>query len=185
MNEPDRRPMVAVPPHERRVRRRQAARVVVRAEGYVLLGSDTDPGIPGTQWWVTPGGGLDTGESFVQAAARELAEETGLRVDPVDLFGPVARRIVHHGYSDQVLVQREDFFVLDLPARFEPDTAGFTAEEKVTLAAGFGWFTPAELAGLTVWPAELLRLFEVSIGSSLIDFGDVEESTVPVSLGHR
>ncbi len=177
--------MIAVPPLERRVRTRQAARVVVRAEGRVLLGSDTDPGLPGTQWWVTPGGGLDAGESFVRAAARELAEETGLLIDPADLFGPVARRVVHHGYSDQILVQREDFFVLDLPARFEPDTAGFTPEERVTMAAGFGWFTPAELADLTVWPAELARLFRASIGSPLIDFGDVEESTVPVSLGHR
>ena len=177
--------MVAVPPPQRRVRRRQAARVVVRAEGRVLLASDCDPGIPGSQWWVTPGGGLDIGESFAQAAARELAEETGLLVDPGDFFGPVARRVVHHGYSDQVLVQREDFFVLDLPARYEPDTAGFTAEEKVTMAAGFGWFTVADLVGKIVWPVELPRLIAATTASGLIDFGHVEESTVPVRLGHR
>ncbi|WIY82868.1 NUDIX domain-containing protein [Propionimicrobium sp. PCR01-08-3] len=185
MNDPDRRPMVAVPPRERRVRTRQAARVVVRAEGRVLLGSDTDPGMPGTQWWVTPGGGLDAGETFAEGAARELAEETGLVVDPGDLTGPIARRVVHHGYSDHILQQREDFFVLDLPARFEPDTAGFTEDEKVTMAAGFGWFTLDELTGKTVWPVEIARLMRAEPGDELIDFGDVEESTVPVSLGHR
>ncbi|MPM91237.1 hypothetical protein SDC9_138364 [bioreactor metagenome] len=92
---------------------------------------------------------------------------------------------MHHGYSDQVLVQREDFFVLDLPARYEPDTAGFTAEEKVTMAAGFGWFTVADLVGKIVWPVELPRLIAATIATQLIDFGDVEESTVPVRLGHR
>jgi 8-oxo-dGTP pyrophosphatase MutT (NUDIX family) len=32
-------------------------------------------------YWVTPGGALETGESFEQAALRELEEETGIQVD--------------------------------------------------------------------------------------------------------
>ncbi|MEV4216755.1 NUDIX hydrolase [Nonomuraea sp. NPDC049725] len=36
---------------------------------------------PGRGWEI-PGGHLDPGETPVQAAARELAEETGLRLDP-------------------------------------------------------------------------------------------------------
>ena len=183
-NESDRRPMVAVPPPQRPLRRRRAARVVVRAAGRVLLMADSDPGLPGSGWWVTPGGGLDIGETSRQAAARELAEETGLRVSAADLVGPIAYRVLRHGYSDQVLVQQEDFYALDLPAIFTPDSAGFTPEEQVTLS-GFHWFTAEELGALLVWPAELARLVADATSSQPIDFGEVEESTVPVALGHR
>ena len=72
---------------------------------------------------------------------------------------------------------------LDLPAPFEPDTAGYTPEEQVTLT-GHGWFTVRELAAITVWPAELAEVFD-SAGEEVVDWGDVEESTVPVELGHQ
>lgn len=53
--------------------------VVADAEGRVLLGQAHDGR------WELPGGKVDPGESFEQAAARELAEETDLRVAPEDV----------------------------------------------------------------------------------------------------
>jgi 8-oxo-dGTP pyrophosphatase MutT (NUDIX family) len=42
--------------------------------------------------WFLPGGGSEPHESFAECAARELFEETGLRVGPDDLTGPVGVR---------------------------------------------------------------------------------------------
>ncbi|MDJ0382684.1 NUDIX domain-containing protein [Streptomyces sp. G-G2] len=53
--------------------------VVLDADGRVLLGRAHDGR------WELPGGKVDPGEGFEQAAARELAEETDLRVAPGDV----------------------------------------------------------------------------------------------------
>ena len=41
----------------------------------VLLFADTDPGVPGVSWWVTPGGGIDPGETPEAAGLREQAAQ--------------------------------------------------------------------------------------------------------------
>lgn len=60
-----------------------SARVAVVDDGAVLLIRQRGGDEPGA--WVLPGGHVEAGESLPQAAARELAEETGLRVDPGSL----------------------------------------------------------------------------------------------------
>ncbi|MFZ2625924.1 MAG: NUDIX domain-containing protein [Propionibacterium sp.] len=176
------RTFVTVVPADRPVRRRRASRVIVLAGERVLLEEDTDPGCPGVTWWVTPGGGVDAGESFEQAAVRELREETGLHIAGTDLEGPVGRRVTHHGYSDQVLVQQEFFFILRTE-QFTVDTSGYTPEERQTLART-AWLTRDELAGRTYWP-ELLPTLWNSTPGSFLEMGHVEESTVPLTADQR
>ena len=139
---------------------------------------DSDPGVPGSGWWFTPGGGIDPGETSLQAAVREVLEETGLLIEETELIGPIAVRTVMHGFSDQITRQHETFFAIEVPGPFDIAPAALTEDELVTLT-GFRWMTLAEAAGEMVWPVELGVLLEAD-GSTLIDFGDVEESIIPV-----
>lgn len=61
---------------------------LVDPDGRLLLLDATDPARPGTRWWELPGGGVEDGESEVDALVREVLEETGLRVRPEDV-GPL------------------------------------------------------------------------------------------------
>jgi 8-oxo-dGTP pyrophosphatase MutT (NUDIX family) len=175
-----RRTFHAVPAQLRPQRSRRASRVIVVAEGAVLMLADTDPGLPGSRWWVTPGGGIDPGETAIEAAVREVAEELGLEVPAARLVGPVAVRDIIHGYSDQILRQHETFFVLPLDERFEPSQDGHTPDELITLA-GWAWIEIDELDRQSepVWPSWVAQFVDGWDGI-VHDFGTAEESTVPV-----
>ena len=72
---------------------RTAARVlVVTRDADMLLLVGHDAANPDHTWVFTPGGGLRPGEDPRAGAVRELAEESGIDVAPVDLEGPVAHR---------------------------------------------------------------------------------------------
>ena len=148
--------------------------MVLLADEEVLLIGDSDPGVPGSAWWVVPGGGIDEGESAILAALREVHEETGLHLDPCQLEGPVARRIVVHGYSDRIRVQ-EEVFLRARCGRFQPSTAGWTASERNRMT-GHRWFPLSALPD-SVWPSDLIDLVE----RRSVEMGMVEESTVPLT----
>jgi len=180
------RTFVPVPPEERPRRTRSTVRVLlIDDRDRILLFADSDPGVPGARWWITPGGGIDPGESERVAAVRELEEETGLRVAEADLFGPTMRRTVVHGYSDVVIDQDDVFYACWVPA-FEVSTAGHTEEELLTMAE-HRWWTREELAATDeeIWPAVLLDLWKDAdvrrdaAASDPADGGWVEESSVP------
>ncbi|TDB75028.1 NUDIX hydrolase [Micromonospora sp. KC723] len=124
---------------------RRAGRVLlVDSEGRLLLFEGFDPARPDHRYWFTPGGGLDPGETPAQGAARELAEETGLRLAPAELGDPVWSETVEFPFDGVRYRQEQEFFLVRVDA-WEVDTAGFDAVERATVS-GYRWWPAAELA---------------------------------------
>jgi 8-oxo-dGTP pyrophosphatase MutT (NUDIX family) len=152
------------------VSRRTSARIVLLDDaGCVLLFCGSDPALPDDSdgsaplWWFTVGGAVQAGETMPQAAVRELQEETGLRVDPAEMIGPVWRRDAVIDFNGSVIRSEEMFFV-HRTRRFEPSTAGRTGLERAYIH-GHRWCDATMIAelvtkGETVYPLQLGELLD-------------------------
>jgi 8-oxo-dGTP pyrophosphatase MutT (NUDIX family) len=129
----------------------------------LLLMMTKAPDTSGAARWITPGGGVDPGESHEEAAVRELHEETGqvvaevgpvVRVDDFEVPWDAADHT--HGHAE--------FFVVRLP-HFEVVDDDWTDDERVDILES-RWFSldelesttdPVEPVDLAVTVAEVLR----------------------------
>ena len=115
---------------------RHAARVLLLdRRDRLLLFRCQEPGAE-RAFWITPGGGLEGGETHQQAAERELYEETGL--DGVAIGPCVWTRTHTFPWLGKLYRQHEQFF----PARVdghEVDAAAHTEEEKSVLTQHRWW----------------------------------------------
>ena len=129
------------------VKHRETARIMlVDDENRIfMLKTHFDPEVGLPPRWLTPGGGIEAGESTLQAAVRELREETGLIVDPEVLGEPVlvtsgrwdwADGLNFHTYKDTIYELRV--------SNFQPDTSGFTQDELRDILE-YRWWTVEEL----------------------------------------
>ena len=105
--------------------------------GRVLLVQRGRP--PGEGLWTVPGGRIEPGETAAAACAREVAEETGLTAEVLELAELVER--IGRG-PDGALAYH--FVILDFLVRV-PDGA---APRPGSDAAAAGWFTAEELDAL-------------------------------------
>jgi ADP-ribose pyrophosphatase YjhB (NUDIX family) len=141
---------------------RRAARVLLLDDAdRVLLLHGRDPHRPGHTYWFTVGGGLDEGESYLEAAVREVREETGLALAGAELTGPVWRQVTEFPFAGQWYVQEQEFFVARVPAAgdWSFSRAGFDELESAYID-GFSWWSTTELASSDerVYPAELAEV---------------------------
>ncbi len=144
---------------------RRASRVLLVDEaGRVLLLHGFDPARPDHGYWFTVGGGLDEGETAAQGAARELFEETGLRVTPDQLGAPVWRDTTEFPFDGVWYRQDQEFFLMRVPA-WEVDTAGFDEIERASVD-GHRWWSAAELDATTdrFYPPDLADLLRTLVG---------------------
>ncbi|MGV8897386.1 MAG: NUDIX hydrolase [Rhodoglobus sp.] len=123
----------------------------------ILMFLTTAPDTSGVARWLTPGGGVDAGETHHQAAVRELEEETGLIIE--NLGEPVWA----HDFDVQWDAANHDtghaeFYAATVDA-FTPSDALWTDEERVDVLA-HRWWTLEEL-GTTTEPYEPSELVDV------------------------
>lgn len=114
---------------------RAAAAIVVREDNRVLLVRRGRP--PRVGLWTLPGGRIEPGESDEAAAAREVFEETGLRIRVVAFVETVQ------------LVGPPDFAIAEFLAEPLGDADAFAAADD---AAEARWAARAEMDALGVNP---------------------------------
>jgi 8-oxo-dGTP pyrophosphatase MutT (NUDIX family) len=136
-----------------------------RPTARVLLLDDSDrllllkgrlPGAAaGTESWFTVGGGLEAGETLLEAAAREILEETGIADFSLGPVVWVREGVLHIPHP---MLFREQYVVARCRAA-EAVSHGWTELERDLIEA-MRWWTAAELTTTTdrVFPPGLAQL---------------------------
>ena len=125
-----------------RTPRRAARLLATDRAGRLLLFRVRRPN--GTIFWATPGGGLEAGESWTEAARREAREELALEIDdPGPIVWTVSPRLTMATCHATPILQEERYFRISLDAwRASGAVADFHAEEGIE---GARFWSPAEI----------------------------------------
>jgi ADP-ribose pyrophosphatase YjhB (NUDIX family) len=123
-----------------------ASAVVVDQDGGILLHRRTD-----NELWSIPGGGMEIGETIAETVVREVAEETGLEVEPERLVGIYTNPRHVTAYDDGEVRQQ---FSICFACRIVGGQLLDRADESLEV----GFFTPEEIERMPMHPSIRLRI---------------------------
>lgn len=164
--------MVEVPRDLPIVERNVVRLVVLDSAGDLLLFHTREPAYPDMgMWWELPGGGIDGGETYREAAVRELREETGLLVQAEDIGRPSWRRRASFRHGAERRLQDEVVVLVRLSERGPSISVLERLDYEAEVYVDFRWWAVPEVVASSerFYPGRLPTLLPRFLSDEEID----------------
>lgn len=123
-------------------------------------------------WWVFPGGGKETNESYEEACIREIFEETGITLSSHEAKLVWTREIVLNGKDGDIL-SHEQYYLFNVN-KFKINFKNFTDNEKKTFCE-YKWWRLNELSNYSGNDISIDNLYDLL--SEIVD-GNLQENKI-------